>query len=234
MSETEVASERHPFCPSCGTKAVGAGSFCSECGGSLIKTPVPPAPGVLIDTQPANIPTVTHSEVSADVALGPKRRRWLWPVGVAVVLLVAAGITFGVSSGNRGSATTHGESAAAALGNKLRQQNVDSAIAEGTCSTRASEQNSATFVLFENECLNAYSGVSNSGSTGASGNATGASGNTGTTPTTPTTPTTRPRAGQVGQGTTNAPCSPCGSDVQPYSGNSGGGAGDVQPYSGNS
>ena len=37
MSETEVRSERHRFCPSCGTEAVGAGSFCSECGRSLIK-----------------------------------------------------------------------------------------------------------------------------------------------------------------------------------------------------
>ena len=31
MPETEVGSERHRFCPSCGTEAVGAGSFCSEC-----------------------------------------------------------------------------------------------------------------------------------------------------------------------------------------------------------
>ena len=50
MPETEVGSERHRFCPSCGTEAVGAGSFCSECGGSLIKT----------GAQPADAATASH------------------------------------------------------------------------------------------------------------------------------------------------------------------------------
>ena len=51
MSETEVRSERHRFCPSCGTEAVGAGSFCSECGGSLIKAGAQPSDAATASNQ---------------------------------------------------------------------------------------------------------------------------------------------------------------------------------------
>lgn len=37
MSETEVFSKQHRFCPGCGTEAVTGGSFCSECGRSLLQ-----------------------------------------------------------------------------------------------------------------------------------------------------------------------------------------------------
>ena len=86
MPETEVGSERHRFCPSCGTEAVLAGSFCRECGRSLIKT----------SAQTSDAATANQQEASGDVALTKKSRKWLWPVGVAAILLIAAGIIFGV------------------------------------------------------------------------------------------------------------------------------------------
>ena len=240
MTDKEIGSERHHFCRHCGAEAVTGGSFCSECGGSLIKAT---EQGASTDTQPTDASTTTHTKASGDVESLRKRRRWLWPVGVAV-LLVAASVIFGVpqirhdvlgngsatqasfgvpcsqnpacsgssgNSGGQGSSGTTGTSNEYTVGTQygsfLASEGMSGANATEACSSRASVQNNASNrSQFDQGCVEGFN----------------------------TTPTTRPQAGQVGQGTTNEPCSPCGSDVQPYSGNSGGGAGDVQPYSGNS
>jgi len=47
MTDNEIRSERHRFCPTCGAEAVTGGSFCSECGRTLIK---PPADSVDVRT----------------------------------------------------------------------------------------------------------------------------------------------------------------------------------------
>ena len=200
MTDNQIGSERHRFCPSCGAEAVTGGSFCSECGRSLIKTPVPVGQGGLTGTQPTNVATASRPQVSGEVAPVRKSRKWLWPVGVAVVLLVAAGVILGVSSGNSGT-TAPGESAADALGHQLYQENADVGLAENTCTTQADEQNAMTVTAFVNDCINAYvngggttgstGNTGNSGATGASGDSgTGGTGNTGNTATTTTPPTT--------------------------------------------
>ena len=88
MTDDEVRSERHRFCPSCGTEAVEASSFCSECGGSLIKT----------GAQPSDEATANQTEASVDVAPTKKSRKWLWPVGVAVILLIAVVVIVSATS----------------------------------------------------------------------------------------------------------------------------------------
>jgi len=57
MTQPSEAAPSHGyrFCPNCGTEAVGAGSFCSECGGLLIKTGV----------QPSVVATASHQAAAA-------------------------------------------------------------------------------------------------------------------------------------------------------------------------
>ena len=229
MSETEVRSERHRFCPSCGTEAIGAASFCSDAV-SLVKT----------SAQPSDAAMANQTESSVDVAPVKKSRKWFWPVGVAAILLVAAGIIFGVPQ-IRHDVLGDVRRLQASFGYKLGEQR----------RARINGQHWYLQRVHSWDAIRIVSGfgghvgckrhrgvlVSGSGPEQCVGSVTSLTqgcveGFNTSRPT--TTPTTRPRAGQVGQGTTNAPCSPCGSDVQPYSGNSGGGAGDVQPYSGNS
>lgn len=180
MTDTGFGSERHSFCTSCGAEAVTGGSFCTECGQSLIKTT---EQGVSTDTQHTDVATANRTQVSGEVSPVRKSRKWLWPVGVAAVLLVAAGVIFGLSSGNSGT-TARGESAAVALGHQLYHENADVGVAENTCTNQAGEQGAMSVTEFVNDCIDAY--VNGGGNSGA----TGASGNTGDTTTTTTPPTT--------------------------------------------
>ena len=183
MTDNEIGSERHRFCPSCGAEAVTGGSFCGECGRSLIETPVPSGQSVPGHIEGTDSATASNTMVSSnEVASVKKTRKWLWPVGATVVLLVIAGIILGVSS-DKGGTTAPGESAADALGHKLYQENADVGLAENTCTTQADEQNAMTVTAFVNDCINAYvNGGGTTGSTGNTGNsgATGASGDSGT------------------------------------------------------
>lgn len=98
QKETVVpeGTDLYPFCPTCGTEATPGHSFCSECGRSLIKTPVPIGQGVSRDIQDTDVATANRTQLSSEVASMRKKRSWLLPVGVAMALLVAAAIIFGV------------------------------------------------------------------------------------------------------------------------------------------
>ena len=122
MTDNQIESERHRFCPSCGTEAVGAGSFCSECGGSLIKPtengdlppaiqtavptasppppPPPPQPSTVAvaPTQPpaaaGTVPPPLQTPLISPSGKKPLRRQPVFWIAIGVVLLVIiAGIS---------------------------------------------------------------------------------------------------------------------------------------------
>jgi hypothetical protein len=122
VPETEVGSERHRFCPVCGTEAVTDGSFCGECGQSLIKTtesgdqplpvqtevpsgssaPPPPQPSTVAvpPTQPAvaSVPPPLQTPPTPPSGKKPLRRRPVFWIALGVVVLVIiAGISVAFS-----------------------------------------------------------------------------------------------------------------------------------------
>ena len=168
MTDNKIGSERHRFCPSCGTEAVTGASFCGRCGNSLtnlsadsvdakgdvvtkaggasqssdptwdftgwdaaipgeltealVEMEIPHRwDGSVLSTDPddeadvdalldelAGLPKVPQPEASTDVVIAyntqvssdvvpvKTSRKWFWPVGVAAILLIAAGVIFGV------------------------------------------------------------------------------------------------------------------------------------------
>lgn len=94
MSDDHGA-DKHSYCPSCGLRAVAGVSYCGGCGYSLARVPK----GAEQSDSSPMVPVISGSDPTLhppeELRQGHHRRR-VWGLGALALLIIAAGVIFGV------------------------------------------------------------------------------------------------------------------------------------------